>query len=314
MMVSCPSGKRMQLSLKPICLALAFVGSLASCADLHGPPPTGQGGEGTPQGAAPGDGGRQMTVGGMSSGGTSEPSSSDASTGGSSSVAGASAAGSSALAGSSSGGTSGGTSGSSGQGGSAGTGAPSAKGGAGSDGGGGGCQGPIVGNVRAWFYPELGDPTTNEIHPFFALTTTGKDIPLKELAIRYYFTAEMTGDWETECIWVTEQGGQNGGLCSKGTELKIRTLDPPAYEADHYLEVTFPGVEEHVVSAAADPPFEARTRFFRVDHPNMIQNNDYSFDTTSSEVLTIEKSHYRPTARVTVYRNGTLIWGQEPCP
>jgi len=225
-------------------------------------------------------------------------------------MAGASAAGSSAVAGSSSDGSSGSDS----QGGSGGTGAPGAKGGAAGSEGGGGCQGPATGNVRAWFYPELGDSTTNELHPFLALTTTGPDIPLKELALRYYFTAEMTGAWEVDCIWVTEQGGQNGGLCSKGAELKISALDPPGYEADHYLEVTFPGVEENVLSAAADPPFEVRTRFFRANHPNLIQSNDYSFDTTSSEVLTIEKSQYRPTARVTVYRKGVLIWGQEPCP
>ena len=44
------------------------------------------------------------------------------------------------------------------------------------------------------------------------------------------------------------------------------------------------------------------------------QANDYSFVPTTSEVLDVEGRAYMQTSRVTVYRNGGLVWGEEPCP
>jgi len=192
-----------------------------------------------------------------------------------------------------------------------------AGGGGGGGGGTGGqgeaaCQSKTTGEIRAWFYPELPDQFSNEIHPFVVLTNSGSDIPLKQLAIRYYFSAEMSGDFQTSCIWVPKQGG--GGLCGSGVSVKIVSLDPPRPQADHYLEVSFPDVATDTLSSVPNPVFEARSRFWRVGNPLMNQANDYSFVPTTNEVMTVESRDYKATSKVTVYRNGVLVWGDEPCP
>jgi hypothetical protein len=176
------------------------------------------------------------------------------------------------------------------------------------------CESKTNGEIRAWLFQEITTSISNELHPFLALTTTGNDVPLAQLSIRYYFTAEMSGDWQVECIWVTTPGGSGSGLCESGTSMKIVTLDPPREHADHYLEVSFPQVSGGTLSSVPTPVFEARSRFWRAEHPMMNQDNDYSFVPTTSDVLEVESRVYKQTTHVTVYRNGGLVWGEEPCP
>jgi len=176
------------------------------------------------------------------------------------------------------------------------------------------CQSKTTGEIRAWLYQEITTSISNELHPFLALTTSGSDVPLAQLAIRYYFTGEMSGDWQVDCIWVTAPGGSGSGLCDSGTTMKIVSLDPPRAQADHYLEVSFAGVSGGTLSSVPTPVFEARSMFWRVGHPMMNQENDYSFVPTTNDVLEVEARAYKQTTRVTVYRNGGLVWGEEPCP
>lgn len=190
---------------------------------------------------------------------------------------------------------------------------------AGSGGAGGqaseGCGSFTTGDVHAWLHSELPEPRSNELHPFFALTNTGDDIALQRLTIRYYFKAEMQGDWLVGCVWVTQQSPGTTALCEDGTALAIKPLEPPHPEADHYLEVSFDGVSEaEVLSHGQMPPFEARTMFWRTGHPTLDQDNDYSFVPTTDTVMTVEGRDYNETTKVTVYRDGELIWGTEPCP
>lgn len=174
------------------------------------------------------------------------------------------------------------------------------------------CRSKTSGDIRAWFHAEIAAAVSNEVHPFVALTNAGTDIPLKQLTIRYYFTGEVTGDWQAECIWVPKQGG--GSLCDSGVSLKIFSLDPPRPQADHYLEVSFADVSSDTLSSIPSPVFEARSRFWRVGLPMMNQANDYSFVPTTSEVMVVEGRTYSATSKITVYRDGALVWGEEPCP
>lgn len=262
----------------------------AACADLHPPPPLGDAG-------AAGSSGSGSTTGGQAS----------------------SAAGAAGSSGGS--GPSGAVSGSGGNlGNSAGA---TAEGGAGnaSAGGGGGsdtgesCGSMTTGDVHAWLYPELTEARSNELHPFLALTTAGEDIALQRLAIRYYFRAEMAGDWEVNCIWVTKQAPGTSVLCEDGAVLKIEPMELAHAEADHYLEVSFPDVSSaEVLSQGQMPAFEARSMFWRTGHPTLDQSNDYSFVPTTENVMTVEGRDYKETTKVTVYLDGELIWGTEPCP
>jgi hypothetical protein len=261
----------------------------AACADLHPPPPLGDAG-------AASNGGVGSTQGGQAS----------SAAGGASSTGGSGASGASGAV-SGSGGNLGSSAGAAAEGG---AGSGSAGGGAGES-----CESVTTGDVHAWLYPELTEPRSNELHPFLALTTTGEDIALQRLAIRYYFSAEMAGDWEVSCIWVTKQTPGTSVLCEDGALLKIEAMDLPHTEADHYLEVSFPGVSAaEVLSDGQMPAFEARTMFWRTGHPTLNQSNDYSFVPTTENVMTVEGRDYKETTKVTVYLDGVLIWGTEPCP
>jgi Cellulose binding domain len=287
---------------------VGFCCLLVACADLKAPLGVGSGGEASPSVAG-------SAGGGVSGDGGASPSRSNggagagAGGGGLENGGGAGGAG----GGASRGGVAAGGAGSEATGGSA---SPEpvagAAGAAGEQGATNACQSKTTGDVRAWFHPEIAAAISNEIHPFVALTNAGADIPLKELSIRYYFTGEMSGDWEVECIWVPKQGG--GGLCDSGVSLKVVSLDPPRPQADRYLEVSFAGVSGDTLSSIPTPVFEARSRFWRVGFPMMNQANDYSFVSTTSEVMTVEERAYSATSKITVYRDGALIWGEEPCP
>ena len=287
------------------------------CADLHAPPAANEGGAPVQNASGSASG----SNGGMGASGSGGGMGADSNAGGvvgagvagggEAGVRGASPPGGSSGAGGTA--TAGSSGGNSDVGGSA-----ALAGGGGMAGGGAGgqgetaCQSKTGGEIRAWLHQELPDQFSTEIHPFVVLTNSGSDIPLKQLAIRYYFSAEMSGDFQTSCIWVPKQGG--GGLCDAGVSVKIVSLDPPRPQADHYLEVSFPDVATDTLSSVPNPVFEARSRFWRVGNPLMNQANDYSFVPTTNEVMTVESRDYKATSKVTVYRNGALVWGDEPCP
>jgi Cellulose binding domain len=284
--------------------------ALAACADLHAPPSLGQAGAGGTN-AASGSGSGGLGSGSGAPAQASAPNAGGGSVGGNASVAGNGPSGGSPVGGNPSG-SSGSPAGA----------APVELAGDGGVAGGGGddqvggslCGSVTNGDIHAWLFRELEAATSNEIHPFIALTTTGPAVPLAQLSIRYYFSAEGSGDWQVDCIWVTKEGGSGGGLCDAGAEMKVVALDAPAPQADHYLEVTFAGVASETLSQVSPPVFEARSMFWRDGHPSMSQSNDYSFVPTTSTVMTVENRAYKETTKVTVYRNGALIWGEEPCP
>lgn len=176
------------------------------------------------------------------------------------------------------------------------------------------CQHATDGEIRAWLFHELPSPASSELHPFLAMTTTGPDIPLRQLSMRYFFSGEGSGDWQTQCLWVTQDGGSGNGLCDHGVAIAMVELNPPLPTADRYLEVSFPRVGNEVLSNLVPPVVEARTRIWRDGHPTLNQSNDYSFVPTQSTVLNVEGKAFKQTTRVAVYRNGTLVWGEEPCP
>lgn len=203
-------------------------------------------------------------------------------------------------------------SGGAGQAGAGGTAASGASGQAGSAGGDAGCARTDGGDIQLWLYQEITNAEDNEIHPAFLLTREGLSVPLNQLAIRYYFSAEGSGDWELTCLWVTKSGDGDHGLCDEGVTMKIVALDPPRPQADQYLEISFAGVASATLSEGF--PIEARVMFWRADHPMLNLGNDYSFVPNLEPVRNEDGRAYQQTSRVTVYRNGALVWGEEPCP
>jgi hypothetical protein len=143
---------------------------------------------------------------------------------------------------------------------------------------------------------------TQESHPFFQVTNRGQATTLDRLAIRYYFTRE-SGVAETAlCYWVT------GDRCSLA-KMEFHDLPMPMANASRYLEVTFPNASNVTVAAGT---LEVRVGF-RTGSDALLQSNDYSFDANATASSSTMPFPYKRWPQATLYLNGALVWGNEPC-
>jgi len=90
--------------------------------------------------------------------------------------------------------------------------------------------------------------------------------------------------------------------CSNLT-LKVVANPTPKAGATHYLEVGF--LASAGTLAAGGQTGAIQTAFHFTNWPDLIRGNDYSFDATKNTALV-------DWMRVTLYRNGNLVWGTEP--
>lgn len=118
-------------------------------------------------------------------------------------------------------------------------------------------------------------------------------MPLDQLSIRYYYTLEPNGS-QTE-VFHCDYAKIN---CANLTGTFKTTAGT---NADHYLEITFMG---GLTLAANDSTGEIQARYNKSDYAAYDEANDYSFDPTKTALTTWDK--------VTLYHNGTLVWGMEP--
>jgi MYXO-CTERM domain-containing protein len=98
------------------------------------------------------------------------------------------------------------------------------------------------------------------------------------------------------CDW-TSRG------CSNVTGQFV-AVSPARVGADTYLEVGFTAGMGSLTPGQSTGEIQAR--FNKDDWSNFGEADDYSFDPT--------KLSFADWDRVTVYQNGTLIWGSEPLP
>jgi aryl-phospho-beta-D-glucosidase BglC (GH1 family) len=133
----------------------------------------------------------------------------------------------------------------------------------------------------------------NEIKPHLnVVNTSTSSVPLSELKIRYWYTVD--GD-KPQNYWCDYAAVGCGTITARFVKLAT-----PVTSADYYLEVGFTGG----TLAAGASTGEIQNRFAKNDWTNYNETGDYSFDAT--------KTAYADWSRVTLYRNGTLIWGTEP--
>jgi endo-1,4-beta-xylanase len=144
--------------------------------------------------------------------------------------------------------------------------------------------------------------TDNHIRPFFQLVNIGdKAVPYSELTIRYWYTRE-----NAVYPWAQDNTSQQFwcDYAALGTNLvkgKFVALPTPLEGADYYMEVSFTSAG---LLAIGKNSGEIQTRFNNANWSNYNENGDYSYDPTKRE--------YADWSRVTLYRNGQLIWGTEP--
>lgn len=135
----------------------------------------------------------------------------------------------------------------------------------------------------------------NQIKPLLQLVNNGSSsIPLNELTLRYWYTRDGNRTQNFFCDWAQ--------LNCTNITARFGELTGAVDGADTYLEVGFSSGAGNLGAGANSG--EIQLRLAQDDWSNYNESNDYSFDPT--------KLAFADWSRVTLYRNGTLIWGQEP--
>jgi hypothetical protein len=158
-----------------------------------------------------------------------------------------------------------------------------------------------------------GDMNTTNIRPQFAVVNRGKkNVPLAQLSLRYWYTADGTASGsdyqQTQLDYAAI-----GRLTNMKTSVVLSTgaVKPAQTGADTYLEVAFMGPDTlgpDELDVDKKPLVSTQQIQIEVHWPGYTppydESNDYSYDGT--------KTAFADWPKVTLYQNGTLIWGIEP--
>ncbi|MCZ8518502.1 MULTISPECIES: glycoside hydrolase family 48 protein [Paenibacillus] len=139
------------------------------------------------------------------------------------------------------------------------------------------------------------NPVDNQFKPHFNLVNKGTSaVPLSSLTIRYWYTADSDQALNFNVDYAV--------VGSSNVTGKFVKLAAARTGADSYLEVGF-GTGAGSIAAGGSSG-EIQTRINRANWSNLNESNDYSFDPT--------KTAFTDWNKVTVYKDGVLIWGVEP--
>ncbi|HKF22241.1 MAG TPA: cellulose binding domain-containing protein [Candidatus Angelobacter sp.] len=141
------------------------------------------------------------------------------------------------------------------------------------------------------------DSPDNNLYALYEIFNTGTTpVPMSTLTMRYWFTNESPADpLVFNCDFAQVS-------CSNITS-RFVTVANPVPLADTYVEIGFLSGAGTLAPGANSG--EIQTRVHKTDFLPMITVNDYSFISDPSFV-------YTDTTTVTLYLNGTLLWGVEP--
>ena len=143
---------------------------------------------------------------------------------------------------------------------------------------------------------KAGDTAASSTQPkpqFQILNTSSAAIPLSALTVRYWYTIDGAAAQTFNCDYAVMG-------CSNivGT---FGSLSGGTTTADSYMQIGFTGSGTIPAGGSSN---EIQTRINKSTWAAYTQTNDYSFDAT--------KTAYADWNNMTMYYNGTLIWGVEP--
>jgi hypothetical protein len=132
--------------------------------------------------------------------------------------------------------------------------------------------------------------SNNQISPFLAINNIGDiAVPMSELKVRYWYTKDSVVEQQFFCDWSPIGCNQiNGVFGSIGTQ--------------DYAEISFANQTGTLARGATSGIIQLRIS--NKDWSNYDESNDYSYLASSDQFVDAE--------RITLYRNGQLIWGVEP--
>jgi hypothetical protein len=149
---------------------------------------------------------------------------------------------------------------------------------------------------------------------FKVANATGAALPLASLAIRYYFTNEITSTWATTVYYAGTCCGDNRSGLNADVKVSVISI-APTRGADHYLETTFDPSAGDLLEGDS---VQVEVSFHASDFgQNLNQANDYSFVATATGTQSQwdgcppQCDRFR-SCLLTVYRNGVLVWGAPP--
>ena len=137
--------------------------------------------------------------------------------------------------------------------------------------------------------------STSTISNQIELVNNGSSaIPLSALTVRYWFTEDGTGPLDYVCEYAPV-----GCANITGT---YTAVSPAVTGADHYLQLSFGSGAGSLAPGASTGGIQ--NELFQSSYATMTQTNDYSFNAADTS--------FTANPDITVYDNGTLIYGTEP--
>lgn len=135
----------------------------------------------------------------------------------------------------------------------------------------------------------------NHVRPHFNIVNGGTAaVPMSELTVRYWYTVDGSQPQTYVCDWAA-RGNQN-------VAGSFVAVSPARTGADFYLQLGFTAGMGTLTAGQSSG--EIQGRFNKTNWANYNETGDYSYDPT--------KTAFADWTRVTLYRNGVLVWGTEP--